>query len=96
MWVDREGHLDLVLMETLICLDLGDHQDLDMSMVTRMWLDLEGHLDWNTLVKKRTWWDFTDLHNSAVSTNRISTVMQSLRFTVMECREDLVPVDQSD
>ena len=60
-----------------------------------MLLDLEGHVDWDTLAKKQTCWDFTDLHNSAVSTNRISTVMQSLHFTVMECREDLVPVDQS-
>ena len=60
MRLDREGHLDFVLMETHTCLDLGDRQDLGMSTETRILLDLEGHLDWDTLVKKHTCWDFTD------------------------------------
>ena len=43
-------------------------------------------------MKNQTCWDFTDLHSSSVSLNRVSTVVQSLRFTLRDCREDSAPV----
>ena len=94
MWVDGESHLDLALMETLICLDLGDHQDLDhfdgdMNIVGLGRSPGLGYTDEET--------NLLGLHRSSQfdSFNEQNFNMQSLRFTVMECREDLVPVDPS-
>ena len=76
-WIclDREGHLDLALMETLKCLDLGDPQFWTCRWRHEFCQTWKCHLDWETLVKKQTCWDFTELHNSEVSMNRIWTVM---------------------
>ena len=78
------GHVDGTCIK---CLDLG------MLTEKLHTVDLGSHPDLSTLMKNQTCWDFTSFHTSAVFVHR--SVRHSLRFMLMECKEDLGPLGQS-